>query len=96
MRELIGTKRTSDPSVTTSVYRSDLVYCCECKKTVPVGIEVITTRKGQSSRTVLKRQSYCRVHGIEYESMIFRQPLNPDTKPKSDNDAFLRNYSKRN
>ena len=94
MRELIGTKRTGDPDVTISVYRSDLVYCRDCRKTVPVGIEVITTRKDQDAKTVLKHEYYCRVHGMEYESMTHRQVLDRGSKPKSDSDAYLRNYSK--
>jgi len=96
MRELIGTRLTGESGVTKSVYRSDLVYCRECRKTVPVGIEVITTRQDQDSKTVLKHEYYCRVHGMEYEAMMHRQLLDRGSKPKTGNDEYLRNFSKRN
>ena len=94
MRELISTKMTSEPGVIKSVYRSELVYCTECKKTVPIGIEVVTIRKDADTQKVLKRQFLCRVHGVEYESMAPRKLADGDTKRKADNDTFLRNYSK--
>ena len=97
MRELIGTRITGDPGVIKSVYRSELVYCCECRKTVPVGIEVITTRKDRDSQKVLKHERYCRLHGLEYETMTHRQLAGTGTKsgPKADTEAYLRNYGKR-
>ena len=95
MRELIGTRKTSDPAVTISVYRSDLVHCRECRKTVPVGIEVITARKERGPQTVLKHQYFCRVHGIEFESMTHRQLFGGGSVPKSSSgsDSYLRNFS---
>jgi len=94
MRELIATKRTGEPGVTKSVYRSDLIYCRDCRKTVPVGIEVITARQDRGVKTVLKHEYYCRVHGMEYESMTHRQLPDRGPKAKSDNSAYLRNFSK--
>lgn len=95
MRELIGTKRTNDPAVSTSVYRSDLIYCRDCKKTVPVGIEVITSRQERDSKTVLRHEYYCRVHGMEYESMTHRRLVDEGPKSKSTGDAYLRNFAKK-
>jgi hypothetical protein len=95
MRELIGTKLTADPGVIKSVYRSELVYCCECRKTVPVGIEVITTKKDRDSQTVLRHENYCRLHGMEYETMTHRHLASSNIKSKSDNDAYLHNYCKK-
>jgi len=96
MRELIGTRRTAEPGVSKSVYRSDLIYCRECKKTVPVGIEVITTKQDHGKKTVLQHEYYCRVHGMAYEEMTHRHLREgAASKPKADNDAYLRNYLKK-
>ena len=97
MRELIGTRKTNDPAVTTSVYRSDLIYCGECRKMVPMGIEVITTRKERGAQKVLKHQYLCRIHGMDFESMTHRQLFDRSAKPKSSNnaDSYLRNFSKK-
>lgn len=75
MRELLGTIPNIDPNVTQKVYLSETVLCRECKKTVPVGIEVITTKKVGDSRKVLKHEYYCRAHaydshGVELESKM--------------------------
>ena len=75
MRELLGTIPSKDPNVTQKVYLSETVRCQECKKTVPVGIEVVMTKKFGESRKVLKHDYYCRAHafdshGVEYESKM--------------------------
>ena len=45
MRELIGKVALSEPGVTRSVYRSELIRCGECQRMGPIGIEVITARR---------------------------------------------------
>ena len=98
MRELIGQMATSEPGVPRSVYRSEMIRCGECQKMAPIGIEVITARKdGGNSRKVLEHRYYCRSHGLDYKiERAKSQPLRRDTaKSKTDNDAYLRNYSKR-
>jgi hypothetical protein len=95
MRELIGKIATKDPNVTKSVYRSELVPCRECKKTAPLGIEVITTKKDGESKKVLEHLYYCRTHGLDYETRTQSLSFHPDRQHKSDNEAYLRNYSKR-
>jgi len=98
MRELIGTRNGGEPGVTTSVYRSELIYCRECRKTVPIGIEVITTRQDKTAETVIKHLYLCRLHGMDFETMTHRQLYDRSAKPKSssssNNDAYLRNFSK--
>jgi hypothetical protein len=95
MRELIGQIATSEPGVTRSVYRSEMIRCGECQKMAPIGIEVITARKDGDSRKVLEHRYYCRSHGLDYETRTEGRPLHRDTtKRKADNDAYLRNYSK--
>ena len=95
MRELIGKITTNDLSVTKCVYRSELVRCCACQKTAPLGIEVITTKKDGETRKVLEHRYYCRVHGLNYEAKAQSQSSHRDTQRKPNNEAFLRNYSKK-
>jgi hypothetical protein len=65
MRELLGKIPTKDPNVSEQVYLSELVRCSECQRTVPIGIEVVTVKKGAESREVLRHQYYCRAHGLD-------------------------------
>ena len=99
MRELIGTRNGGELGITTTVYRSELIYCRECRKTVPIGIEVITTRQEKNAQTVLRHQYLCRLHGMEFETMTHRQlsDRSVSAKPKSwsSSDSYLRNFSKR-
>ena len=96
MRELIGKTALSEPGVTRSVYRSELVRCGECQKMAPIGIEVITTRREGDTQKVIEHRYYCRSHGLNYETRSEGQPFRRDTKSKTDNnDAYLRNYMKR-
>ena len=76
MRELIGQMATSEPGVTRSVYRSEMIRCGECQKMAPIGIEVITARKDGDSRKVLEHRYYCRSHGLDYE-IEERKPTAP-------------------
>ena len=75
MRDLIGKIRTKDSNVTTRVYLSEIVRCCECQKTVPLGIEVVTLKKEGESKKVLEHRWYCRDHGLEYEEKAQSQPI---------------------
>ena len=95
MRELIGKIATNDPNVTKSIYRSELVRCCECQKIAPLGIEVVTTKKDGETRKVLGHRNYCRGHGLDYETRTQSQSFHRDIQRKSDNEGYLRNYSKR-
>ncbi len=52
MRELIGKVALSEPGVTRSVYRSELIRCGECQRMGPIGIEVITARRDADSQKV--------------------------------------------
>jgi hypothetical protein len=52
MRELIGKVALSEPGVTRSVYRSELIRCGECQRMGPIGIEVITARRDGDSQKV--------------------------------------------
>ena len=75
MRELLGKVPTKDPSISQKIYLCETVRCQECNKTVPVGIEVVTTKKVGESRKVLKHEYYCRPHafdshGVDYESRM--------------------------
>ena len=99
MRELIGKTVLSEPGVTRSVYRSELIRCGECQKMAPIGIEVITAKREGDTQKVIEHRYYCRSHGLNYETRSEGQPLSRDTKSKSktdNNDAYLRNYMKRN
>jgi len=48
MRQLVGKIPTKDPDVIQEVYLTETVYCQECRTAaaVPVGIEVVTVKKG--------------------------------------------------
>ena len=97
MRELIGKTALSEPGVTRSVYRSELIRCGECQKMAPIGIEVITARREGDTHKVIEHRYYCRSHGLNYETRSEGQPFRRDAaKSKTDNnDAYLRNYMKR-
>jgi hypothetical protein len=75
MRELMGKIQTKDPHITQNIYLSETVRCQECKKTVPVGIEVIMIKKVGEAKKVVKHEYYCRAHaydshGVDYESKM--------------------------
>ena len=89
MRELIGQMATSEPGVTRSVYRSEMIRCGECQKMAPIGIEVITARKDGDSRKVLEHRYYCRSHGLDYELRSESQPLPPRHSKKQDGQRSL-------
>ena len=96
MRELIGKVALSEPGVTQSVFRSELIRCGECQRMAPIGIEVITARREGDSQKVLEHRYYCRSHGLNYETRIEGRPSRRETKSKPDNnDAYLSNYLKR-
>jgi len=77
MRELIGKIPTKDPKVIEEVYLSEIVRCSECQRTVPMGIEVITVKKGGESKKVLRHEYYCRAHGLDYEIKVQNLPIRP-------------------
>jgi hypothetical protein len=96
MRELIGKMALSEPGVTRSVYRSELIRCGECQRMAPIGIEVITARREGDSQKVIEHRYYCRSHGLDYETRMASRPFRGESKSKTDNnDAYLRNYMKR-
>jgi hypothetical protein len=96
MRELIGKIGLSEPGVTRSVYRSELIRCGECQKMAPIGIEVITTKKEGDAQKVIEHRYYCRSHGLDIETRMTGRPFRGESKSKTDNnDAYLRNYMKR-
>ena len=66
MRELIG--KIKQRGLVQEVYRSELVMCRECQRTVPMGIEVITVQFEGSTRKVLKHAYFCQAHGLEYRA----------------------------
>jgi len=68
MRELIG--KIKQRGVILEVYRSELVMCRECQRTVPMGIEVITAQSKGSARKVLKHAFYCEAHGLPYRQRV--------------------------
>ncbi|HET9716499.1 MAG TPA: hypothetical protein VFP60_09985 [Pseudolabrys sp.] len=67
MRELVG-KIARNRGLLEEVYLTEHVRCVQCQKTAPMGIEVVTTKKEGTSKKILKRAFYCRVHGGEYQS----------------------------
>jgi hypothetical protein len=69
MRQLIG-KIRDRRKVIQEVFVSEQVYCRECQRTVPAGIEVVTVEKDTSPRKVLKRACYCRAHGGEFAAKV--------------------------
>ena len=79
MRELVGKIPTKDPDVIQEVYLSETVYCRECRTmaAVPVGIEVVTVKKGKASNKVLRHEYYCRAHGFDYEIRVQGLPIRP-------------------
>lgn len=77
MRELMGKIPTKDPTVTEEVYLSEIVRCRECQRTVPVGVEVLTIKRGKESKEVLRHEYYCRAHGIDYETRVQSLPIRP-------------------
>ncbi len=81
MRELMGKIPTKDPNIIEEVYLSEIVRCRECQRTVPMGIEVLTVKKGEECREVLRHEYYCRAHGIDYEARVQSLPIRPHGKP---------------
>ena len=85
MRELLGKIPTKDPDVIQEIYLSETVYCRECTTmaAVPVGIEVVTvkkggaSKKGEASKKVLRHEYYCRAHGFVYEIRVQGLPIRP-------------------
>ena len=67
MRQLLGKIPIKHRGVVEEVYLSELVYCNECQRTFPVGIEVLTVQKEGNVKTVIKHACYCRAHGVEYQ-----------------------------
>lgn len=83
MRELMGKIPTKDPNVTEVVYLAEIVRCRECQKTVPMGIEVVTVKKGGESREVIRHEYYCRAHGLAYETRLQSLPIRPQSRQLS-------------
>jgi hypothetical protein len=81
MRELMGKIPTKDPNISEEVYLSEIVRCCECQRTVPMGIEVLTVKKGEECKEVLRHEYYCRAHGIDYETRVQSLPIRPHARP---------------
>jgi CO dehydrogenase/acetyl-CoA synthase alpha subunit len=75
MRELIGKIPTKDPDITEVVYLSEIVRCLECEQTVPIGIEVVTVKKKEGSKKVVRHVFYCRGHGFDYEARAQSLPI---------------------
>jgi hypothetical protein len=66
MRQLIGKIPFKYRNTTEEIYLSEYVRCQNCQATVPMGIEVVTVRKEEKSRKVIKHCWYCRAHGADY------------------------------
>jgi len=81
MRELMGKIPTKDPNVSEEVYLSEIVRCRECERTVPMGIEVLTVKKGGESKEILRHEYYCRAHGLDYEMRVQSLPIRPHAQP---------------
>jgi hypothetical protein len=77
MRELIGKIPTKDPNITEVVYLAEIVRCLECEQTVPMGIEVVTVKKSEGSKEVVRHVCYCRGHGFDYETKAQSLPIRP-------------------
>jgi len=75
MRELIGKIPTKDPNITEVVYLAEMVRCLECEQTVPMGIEVVTVKKSEKSKEVVRHVCYCRGHGFDYETRAQSLPI---------------------
>jgi hypothetical protein len=86
MRELIGKIPTKDPTVTEVVYLAEIVRCLECQQTVPMGIEVVTIKKTEESREVLRHVFFCRGHGFDYETKAQSLPI----RSHEEREALLR------
>jgi hypothetical protein len=83
MRELIGKIPTKDPSITEVVYRTEIVRCLACQRTVPMGIEVVIVQKSGGARKVLRHVCYCRAHGLDYETKAHSLPIRPHTQSQT-------------
>jgi hypothetical protein len=83
MRELIGKIPTKDPNITEVVYLTEIVRCLECEQTVPMGIEVVTVKKGEGSREVVRHVFYCRGHGFDYETKAQSLPIRTHAQPET-------------
>lgn len=81
MRELLGKIPTREPNITEEVYLSEIVRCRECQRTVAMGIEVVTVKKGDERKEVLRHEYYCRAHGIDYEARVQSLPIRPHAQP---------------
>ena len=66
MRQLLGKIPIKYRNVIEEVYLSECVRCQNCQATVPMGIEVVTVRKEEKSKKVIKHCWYCRAHGADY------------------------------
>ena len=66
MRQLIGKIPIKYRNVIEEIYLSECVRCQSCQITVPMGIEVVTVRKEEKSKKVIKHAWYCRAHGADY------------------------------
>jgi hypothetical protein len=83
MRELIGKIPTKDPNITEVVYLTEIVRCLDCQQTVPMGIEVVTVKKSEKSKEVVRHVCYCRAHGLDYETKAQSLPIRPCPKSEA-------------
>ena len=83
MRELIGKISTKDPNITEVVYLAEMVRCLECEQTVPMGIEVVTVKKSEESKQVVRHVCYCRGHGFDYETRAQSPPIRRHGQPET-------------
>jgi hypothetical protein len=83
MRELIGKIPTKDPNITEMVYRTEMVRCLECQRTEPMGIEVVTVKKNEKSKEVVRHVCYCRGHGFDYEMKAQSLPIRPTAQSET-------------
>jgi hypothetical protein len=70
MRQLIGKIPIKSQGLVQEVYFSELVYCQDCQRTVPIGIEVVAVKRDGDTKKVVKHRYYCRAHGGEYQARI--------------------------
>jgi len=82
MRELIGKIPTKDPNITEVVYLAEIVRCLDCQQTVPMGIEVVTIKKTEESKEVIRHVFYCRGHGFDYETRAQSLPIRSHGQPE--------------
>ena len=66
MRQLIGKIPIKYLNVTEEIYFSEGVRCQHCQTTVPMGVEVVTVRKEEQSKKIIKHRWYCRAHGADF------------------------------